>query len=242
MMKPFFLLIIVFICLQFLLGQFQSQKRQKILISPSKSIVYFSFGYEPSLASLMWVRMVQDFHVCDQQKEKVQYPEFRENMDPLEDILTRELPPSRCQEGWVYQMLDVISDLQPQFRSVYADGATMLSVIVDDREGAQKIYHKGLIAFPEDWDILFRAAYHEMFEMQNAQGSQELMLRAAQAGAPQWVYALYGKLMDRTGQAALALGVLQQVLDRDLGGDFRGRIEAQVERLKETLRQSQQPQ
>lgn len=236
-MKAVLLTVGLFSVLQLMLSYNFTSQRTDIYIGPSKNIKNYTFGYDDFMASLMWVRVVQDFHVCDQSQAKVKYPEFQKNKDPLEDILTRELPQSRCENGWVYQMLDVITDLQPNYKAAYLDGATMLSVLVDDREGAQNIFKKGILVFPEDWDLLYRAAYHAMFEMQDVKAAQDLMLRAAQRGAPKWVYALYGKLMDRTGQAALAISVLEQVLDRDLGGTYTSRIEAQINRLKKAIEQ-----
>ena len=232
-------LVIIFIFiagfLQALLSFDFSSERTKVFIGPSKNIKGFTLGYDDFIASVMWVRVVQDFHVCDQNSKAVKYPGFTDNVDPVDEVLSRELPDSRCEDGWVYQMLDVISDLQPKFKSVYLDGGSMLSVLVDDRTGAQKIIQKGLIPFPNDWKLLYQAAYHELFEMQNANTAQELMLRAAENGAPSWVYSLAAKLMTRTGRAALALPILQSVLDRNLGGMHEDRIRAQLDRVKKHL-------
>ncbi len=234
-MKIIAIFILVFIILQSLLGTDYSTERSKIYIGPSKNIKSFTFGYDDFLASMIWVRLVQDFHVCDQNDRQVKYPKFQDEKDPLGEILNRELPPSRCKDGWVYQMLDVITDLQPEFRSAYVDGGTMLSVLVDDRLGAQKIFHKGLDKFPADWELLYRTAYHEMFEMQDAETSQGLMLKAAQRGAPQWVYSLAAQLFSRNGKAAFALSILDSVLDRDLGGEFTDRIKRRMEIIKNSM-------
>ena len=111
----------------------------------------------------------------------------------------------------------------------------MLSVLVDDRTGAQKIFHKGLDFFPKDWELLYRAAYHEMFELQDAETSKSLMLRAAQNGSPPWVYSLAAQLFSRTGQAAFALTILESVLERDLGGQYSGRIKRRMQIIKESM-------
>ncbi len=229
---------LVFIAVQVLLSYDLSTKRTKVYIGPSKNIKGFTFGYDDFLASAMWVRLVQDFHICDQNSRKVEYPEFKDKVNPLDEILTRELPPSRCEDGWVYQMLDVITDLQPEFRSAYVDGATMLSVLVDDRKGAQKIFHKGIKNYPEDWELLYRAAYHEMFEMQDAESAKGLMLKAAKRGAPKWVYSLAAQLFSRTGQGVFALSILESVLERDLAGNFSDRIKRRIKIIKEAIQKS----
>lgn len=230
---------VVFICLQVLLSQDFQYDRKKIYIGPSKNIKKFTFGYDDALSAAFWVRVVQDFHICDQNSEKTLYPTFTGEQNVLDEILTRDLPNSTCEKGWVFQMLDVISDLDPTFRAVYLDGATMLSVMVDDREGASKIFEKGIEQFPNDWEVLYPAAYHQLFEMQNQEKAEKLMFRAAEAGAPAWTYSLAAKLSSRSGRAAMALGVLEQVLDRDLGGEYSARIKAQIEKLKEVIRTNQ---
>ncbi len=234
-MKIWILTISLVAIMQIMLSQDFNYKRTKVFIGPSKNIKDFTFGYKDAMSSAFWVRTVQDFHICDQNKERSVYPAPKGDVDPLDDILNRELPKSTCEKGWVYQMLDVISDLDPTFRAVYVDGGTMLSVLVDDRNGANEIFRKGYEAFPDDWEILYRSAYHELFEMQNPEKAEELMWRAAKSGAPEWTYSLAAKLSSRGGRAAMALSVLEKVLDRDLGGGRIIKIQAQIERLKRVL-------
>ena len=240
-MKFYIVTIFVFGILQVYLSNFQFEERTTIFISPSKTLKHFTFGYDYFLSSTMWVRVVQDFHICDQNSEKAKYTGPKEGVDPLEDALTKELPTPTCEEGWVYKMLEVISDLTPDFRRVYADGATMLSIIVDDRQGAKKIYDKGIKNFPEDWDILYRAAYHELFEMQNGDRAGELLMEAANRGAPGWVYSLAAKLQTRYGKAVLAKGVLEAVLARDRAGEFTERVQQQLDIINKTLEAGENP-
>ena len=234
-MNLFLVTVAVFIGLQAFLGQQRSYVKPTHLVPPSNSIKHFTFGYDHFLSALMWVRVVQDFHVCDQQKERAVFPGPNPNLDPITDALTRELPDSTCEMGWVYKMLDVITELSPNFKRVYYDGATMLSVIVDDREGAKKIYDKGIEMYPDDWNILYRAAYHELFEMQDGAKAGELLFRAADRGAPGWVYSLAAKLHTRFGKAALAKGILESVLAGDRAGPFRDRLERQLGIINQTL-------
>ncbi len=69
-MKVLLLTIVVFTILQALLSQDFQYQRKEIYIGPSKNIKKFTMGYDDALASLFWVRVVQDFHVCDQNSEK----------------------------------------------------------------------------------------------------------------------------------------------------------------------------
>lgn len=225
----------VFALIQVQFNYAKDMKLEQIYIPPSKRIVHFTFGYEDFLSSLMWVRMVQDFHVCDQNAQRTIYPEFTKDMDPVEDVLTRELPKSTCDEGWVYQMLDVITDLQGSFETAYLDGGTMLSVMVDDRMGAKKIFDKGRLYYPENWKLLYRSAYHELFEMQNPELAKDLLQRAGARGAPQWVYSLAAKLEVRLGRAAFAKSVLESILKRNPDGPFVERLKIQLQNINEIL-------
>ncbi len=234
-MKIYLATLFIFLGLQWSLSQSKDLASQKTFLSPSKNVSLFAFGYQDALASLMWVRLLQDFHICDQNSERTPYPEWGQMSDRLTEVIERELPRPTCERGWVFQMLDVISDLQPNFEAAYLDGATMLSVMVDDRVGAQEIFHKGLKIYPDDWNLLYRSAYHELFEMQNPEEAQRLLIRAGQRGAPAWVYSLAAKLYTRQGQGAFALSILEQVLERDRGGQFSARIEAQIKKIRETL-------
>ncbi len=160
----------------------------------------FTFGYDSMVSSLMWVRVLQDADVCDQAEEKQRLPGLGTE-DVLTEVLERELPEAKCSEGWVYQMLDIITELTPDFYGAYLDGATMLSVVVDDRVGAQKLFAKAVKDFPDDWRLLYRAAYHELFEMQNPDRAAHLLRLAGERGAPQWVYALSAKIYSKLDQA-----------------------------------------
>lgn len=234
-MKTILLTLLVFGLIQWQFSYKKDLSVPDIFIPPSKKMTDFTFGYNDFLSSLMWVRVVQDFHICDQNKIKSQYPAPVPGMDPVKDVLERKLPQSTCDEGWVYQMLDVISDLSPDFKAVYTDGAVMLSVLVDDRMGAKHIFDKGILYYPEDWDLLYRAAYHELFEMQNAESASILLKRSGERGAPEWVYSLSAKLLTRLGQAAFAKTILESVLARDRGGVYEERIKEQLNRVNQVL-------
>lgn len=238
-MKTFILTLAVFGLIQAHFFYKKDLSVPKIFIPPSKKMTSFTFGYNDFVSSLMWVRVVQDFHICDQNKDRSVYPSPEAGVDPVKDVLERKLPKSTCDEGWVFQMLDVITDLTPDFETVYTDGGVMLSVLVDDRMGAKKIFDKGLEYYPENWRLIYRSAYHELFEMQNADTASMLLKRAGERGAPKWVFSLSAKLLTRIGQAEFAKTILESVLERDRGGVYEERLRAELENVNRTLRGGQ---
>lgn len=239
-MKHIILTILIFVALQVEISLQNKKFQPDVYIVPPKNLGYFTFGFNDLLSSVLWVRLLQDIHICDQDRERNLYPELVNTEDPLTELLERQLPAAQCEMGWVYHMLDTITDLAPDFHTAYADGATMLSVLVDDRKGASALFEKASRAFPDDWQILYRAAYHELFEMQNPERAADLLRRAGQFGAPSWVYALSAKLYSRLGRAEFAKTVLETVLLRKSEGVAVERVRKQLEVINEALEEEKQ--
>lgn len=150
----------------------------------------------------------------------------------------------KCRLSWQYAMLDSITDLSPRFLMPYRVGATNLSIVIDDREGAARIFEKGVRQYPNDWVLAYRAAYHFLFEVGDEKRGAELLDQAARNGAPAWTYALAAKIRTRIGQAAMAQQVLSGVIKEMPEGESKEILKKRLAEVEETLRsntQSQQP-
>lgn len=168
-------------------------------IPPPKEIQHFHFGYSETMADVFWIRVLQDFFVCDR---------------PIEDL--RVTHTEVCDQSWVFKMLDLVTDLAPKFGMPYYYGATVLSVITNDPEGARVIFEKGVREIPTAWDIAYRAAYHYLIELKNNERAAELLVQAGNNGAPAWVFSLAGRLYSEEGKAFLAKSVLESALEAQL--------------------------
>lgn len=185
-----------------------STKRQ--LIAPPSGIQRFSFGYRESAADLIWIRAIQDFDYCDNQIKK-----------------------NVCRNNsWLFQMLDAVTDLSPHFRIPYAVGGLALTVIISDIDGATKFFEKGVKAFPHDWPIIYRAAYHYLYEVQDKKRAAELLVQAGQNGAPPWVFTLAGRLYSDSGELDLAQNLLQEMKDSNQHETLIKRLEDKIESMK----------
>ena len=186
----------------------QVSQEKKTLIAPPPHLEYFSFGFQPVLADNLWIRAIQDFDYCE---EKVNQSHCRNS-------------------SWLYQMLDTITTLSPDYQTAYADGGVDLSVIVSDAEGASKIYEKGLRVFPNDFNLLYRAGLHSYYEEKNNKKAAELYLRAARAQglAGTWLYSLSARLFTDAGQKEVALKLYKQMKEEGLD-------EAYLKRMREKL-------
>lgn len=180
----------------------------KKLIPPPPHLEYFSFGYQMPIADGLWTRALQDFDYC-------------------EDFLAKNL----CRgNGWLFQMLETITNLAPDYQIAYRTGGLALTVIVSDYAGASKIFDKGVKMFPNDRQLLYRAAYHAMVEEKDSEKAAGLLVRAAQNGGSQWFYSLAAKLYTQAGKKELA-GKLYDEL-RSQGGINEGTLKRIQERIE----------
>lgn len=185
-----------------------SSERQ--LLAPPLMVERFTFGYSEVTADMMWIRAIQDFDFCDK---------------PISKQICSN-------NSWLAQMLDAITNLSPSFRMPYATGGLALSVLVSDIDGASKFFDKSVKAFPHDWPILYRAAYHYLYEVKDNKKAAELLIEAGKNGAPPWVFTLAGRLYSDSGNLELAESLLQQMKDSKQDPAFIERLEKKIESIK----------
>lgn len=186
-------------------------------VAPTLALRHFTLGFDELLADSLWLRLIQDYDLCEQQRAEEGAPRIGVNRV------------SDCRKGWVFHMLNVITELAPKFRMPYATGGVALSVLVDDVEGATILINKAVRRFPHDWPILYRASYHFLFELDDKSRAAELMVRAAQNGGPDWLPLLAARLYTKAGKAYLGHSVLSHFEKQY--GDNPG-----LEKLRERLR------
>ncbi|HRK08400.1 MAG TPA: hypothetical protein PLZ57_11575 [Pseudobdellovibrionaceae bacterium] len=202
----------------------REQPPEQRLIPPPQMVEHLAFGYRETMADLLWIRLLQDAHICEQVEGGVAHVEG----------VVREGP--ACHLSWVYLMMDKLTDLAPRWKLPFSIFGTMLSVIVDDREGARRILEKAIQRFPHEWDFRFQAGYHYLWEMKDEARAAELMLQAAHRGAPPWVYALAANLMSQQGQAAVARAVLEDAIARGVRGPGEERLRLRLEQIERDLK------
>lgn len=184
--------------------------QRRTLLPPPAMLDHMTFGYSEVIADSMWIRALQDFDYCE-----------------------AEISKRICvNNSWLYRMLDSITNLSPHFRMPYATGGLALSVLVSDIEGAAKFFDKGAKAFPNDWPILYRAAYHYMYEVKDNKRAAELLIQAGKNGAPPWVFTLAGRLYSDAGNLELAESVLQDMIQTKQDPVLIKRLQDKIQSLK----------
>jgi tetratricopeptide (TPR) repeat protein len=129
-------------------------------------------------------------------------------------------------------MLDSITNLSPNFRIPYAAGALALTVVITDIDGATKIFDKGVKAFPNDWPLLYRAAYHYLYEVNDKKRAAELLIAAGKNGAPSWVFSLAGRLYSDSGKLDLAKALLEQMIQEKQDPAIIDRVRKKIESME----------
>lgn len=163
-------------------------REQRILVN-SEILPHTVLGFKSLAADLFWIRLVQEI-------------DYSENKGgPLS-------------KGWTFHMLDSVTTLDPRYKIAYRAGATVLSVLVKDVEGARIIFERGISNFPEDWPLLYRAGYHYLYEVKECKRAAELFSLAAKHGAPDWLNSLTSRLYEKAGQFELAKAMLLDALEK----------------------------
>lgn len=155
-------------------------------IAPSPSLRYVHFGFKYLLSDLLWLRAVQDLDYCE----------------------TKDVLKNCTGKVWLFEVLNLATLLDPWYRMAYSGGAMGLSVVVSDIKGASTIFDRAIAHYPHDWGILYKAAYHAVYEEKNKRKGARLLEQAARSGAPEWVFALASRIYSEQGEKELGLRIL----------------------------------
>lgn len=192
-----------------------------LYLQPPPNIERFSLGYRSVVADALWLRVIQNYDLCEAPR--------------TEKVAQSSDQTSRCHLGWVFHMLDSITDLDPRFKIPFTTGATVLSIAVDDREGARRMFEKGILKFPNDWPLIYQAAYHYLYEVGDRTRAAELFVQAGQQGAPQWVFSLAARIYSQEGKAEAGKFVLVEYLKDHPEGAGAERAKLRLAEIEKTL-------
>lgn len=176
----------------------------QFLYPPPEHIEHFSLGFNEAMADSFWLRWIQDSDSCQTYFKAVEHynPEVKEE--------TYYSPRYKnCDNSWAFMMLDVVTKLAPKFKMPYLAGGISLSVLTEDFVGATELFERGLKAYPDDWSIAYRAAYHYLFDLKDKKRAAELLLQAQKNGAPDWVQSLAARIYSEEGEIELGISILE---------------------------------
>lgn len=175
-----------------------AKKREPVIVPPAL-IEHFTFGFQELIADVLWIRSIQNFEFCGGEYSGLG---FSTN-------LQKEI--QMCKRGWIFQMLDAVTRVSPRYKIAYTRGAIMLSVVVNDLDGADFLFRRGIDVFPNDWYVNYSAAYHFAIEMNDKASAARAVEAAAKAGngAPAWLPLLAARFYSDAGQVEFGLKALK---------------------------------
>ncbi len=180
-------------------------------LPPPQIIQNLATGLQIQISDSLWLRALQDFDYCDKKVNEVEC----------------------TSESWLYQIVDLTTDLDKRFRDAYFFGAMSLTVLISDYSGASQIFDKGILQFPNDWRLSYAAAYHALFEEKNKLKASQLYYAAAENGAPAWVHVLAGRLADEGGERKFAQQILKQMIENSKEPSLVKRLQNKLDGVKD---------
>ncbi len=75
------------------------------------------------------------------------------------------------EKSWLYYRFKLIADLDREFYENYLHGGIYLSIIKDDILGAEIIFNRGLEVFPNDYRLMYNAAFNYHFQLKDYDNS-----------------------------------------------------------------------
>ncbi len=177
-------------------------------VTPPEKIKNNLLGQKFVFSDVLWIRAIQDFDSCQSAK-----------------VISDQI----CQPaGWLYKMLDFVTELDPYFKKVYSAGALSLSIIASDIKGASQLFDKGLIYIKDDWTLYYKAAYHAIYEEKNFYKGAKLMQQAAQKGAPFWVYSLSANLYSQSENKQDIVLILEGLKNLNISDELKNQLNKKI--------------
>lgn len=166
-----------------------------------------TFGYSRAAAALLWLRFLQ------------------------------QTPPRKVEKNqvsWIYRDLDALTEIDPDFYPAYENGGIFLSVITEDKRGAEQILLKGAKAFPDRWRIHAYLAYHYQFELKEPEkAAEQYLIGSKLPGAPYLLGVIATSYVDKTKGRDAGIQFLENLLKDAKDPFMRAKFEEKLKKLKE---------
>ncbi len=138
-------------------------------------------------------------------------------------------------EGWLwaYHVMDVVTDIDPQFVAVYQAGGTVLGVWAQRVPESIALLEKGLRHNPNEWTLPFFLGYDYYYELHDpVTAAKYFRTASALPGAPSYLPNLAARMTVEAGDPAAALEFLERLYAQTQDERLQ---EALVRRMKEVI-------
>jgi len=166
-----------------------------------------TFGYSRAAGALLWLRFLQ------------------------------QTPPRKVEKNqvsWIYRDLDALTEIDPEFYPAYELGGIFLSVITEDKRGAEQVLLKGTRVFPDRWRIRSDLGYHYQFELNEPEKAFEQYLAGSKLpGAPFLLGVLASSYINKNVGREQSIVFLEGMLQENTDPKMRAQFSEKLKRLKE---------
>lgn len=156
------------------------------LVCINENLKFFTFSFDSQVTDILWIRFLQELDAYNESK-----------------IAKAHLCPDGT-TSWHFQIINLAMELDRNFLEVAANAPILISITINDSKGASLLFDKAVNNFPDNWKILFHAAYQALFEEKNLRKAADLLNRSGINGAPNWVFSLAGGLYNQIGLTKFA--------------------------------------
>ncbi|MGE0086984.1 MAG: hypothetical protein AB7S75_21480 [Desulfococcaceae bacterium] len=185
----------------------EAQRPDVVYIPLDPGIMRLSAPADPDfLADLLWMRACYYFG--------------------QHTLTNREYP-------FLFHMLDMITELAPKWDLPYFYGAVLLPTEADAVEEGMYIIDKGLIHFPESWDLWFFKGYYLWKNQEDYAAAAEALQKASLLPkAPAFLAPLAATIAGKAGQEEMAIRFLQQAIINMKDPKHIRALERKIEEMK----------
>lgn len=210
----FFLVGILFFLATFVVNPKVGSDENYKVLPPPDGVEYTHFGFRNAFADLLWLQFIQRSWDCSKYK------------DPNGQ---------HCPHRWGYRTLKASSILDSRFMAIYLFGATKLTVLLDDHEGAADLYDMGLSYYPNDWKLNYNASYIYIEELKDNERAAFLLNRASENGAPEWTRSLASRLYKKSGKLELSFRLLKSLYEDVEAENWKAELEKRLQELAKEI-------
>ncbi len=134
---------------------------------------------------------------------------------------------------WIYNTLDVASDLDPYFIDPYYVANAYLTWDAGMVKEANQILEKGRKGRDWDWSLPFFMGFNEFFFLRNNERASSLLMESSKRpGAPSYIENLALKLSVQAGRIESSILFLEELLQREGDANLKKRYEMKVKTFR----------
>ena len=111
---------------------------------------------------------------------------------------------------WLYYLVDLVTDLEPQFLSVYKYGGTMLRIEPGWVDASNLLMAKGMEHNPDQWYFPFTIAMNYFFRDDLERAAEYAQIAAAMPDAPFYLPNLAASMLNDSDREEVALRFLEE--------------------------------